>query len=142
LKCGYALVGFAAGVGFVPQRLNERACACAFDEDAERVSGWRLARSGTEYFSFTVRMGCDRTRVNYDACAETRRVDVGAAAKGQTNTPLIGLKIRPTRFVRIQQHVGEGGEVFLRIAEGFAACHFRNPGSLVIASFIGVYDLD
>jgi hypothetical protein len=26
--------------------------------------------------------------------------------------------------------------------EGFAVCHFRNPGSLVHASFVGVYDLD
>jgi hypothetical protein len=25
---------------------------------------------------------------------------------------------------------------------GFPVCHFRNPGSLVLASFIGLYDLD
>lgn len=126
----------------MPQRLNGRARACAFDDDAERASGRQLSRSVTEYFLFTVRRGRDRTRVNHDACAETRRVDVGAAAKGQANTPLVGLRIRSTRLVRIQQHVNEGGEVFLRIAEGFAACHFRNPGSLVLASFVGLYDLD
>jgi hypothetical protein len=99
----------------LPQRLNGRAHAFAFDENAERVSSSQLSRPGTEYFLFTVRRGRDRSRVS----ADTRRVDLGAAAEGQANTPLVGLKIRSTRLVRIQQRVREGGEVFLRIAEGF-----------------------
>jgi hypothetical protein len=80
--------------------------------------------------------------VNHDACAKTRRVDVGGVAKGQTNTPLVGLKMQSIGQARIPQHVREGAEVFLRITEGFPVCHIRNPESLVLASFIGLYDLD
>jgi hypothetical protein len=76
--------------------LNGRTRECALDEDAERISGWRLSHSSTENFWFTVRMGRDRTRVHLDASAETRRVDVGAAAEIEASTHFWGLKIEST----------------------------------------------
>ena len=62
---------------------------------------------------------------------EPRRIVVHAAANRQARAPLVGLKIWPANPVCIDQPMSEGGEVFCRIAEDYAATERRE--SIVVA---------